>query len=565
MGLMKAILLLLFNYLASANAIQVVSTRPRPGVIVPEGSNVTISCTTSEPWFFCLFNSPTDDKQCGIQESEVSSVCSSDTMLSLSGSPSTCSLHIASVTREMHGGWMCLLNEINKFDSVKTLLNLEVGVAAQLAWRNIMDDGVLYLNEGEEKEILCEATDGYPYTEFEWESFSNGEDKNPSRNARMYVEKYEEATVEQSDYLIANKTGKTTYTTTPGSHLYSASQGLLYRANMSDNGTIIQCSGYQRTLDGTILYQSSVQLQLNVKELVVSQNTVIEERIGIISGIILAIIFIILIFILIAVLLTRRRKLSKKYTTLPSKSQEELLTPIWVPGKGSRVHVSSSRQFVHDYTENGEAQGLSATSEYSRNNASNIEVLTNDPRKYNAKLPEYLLNSSMETPSEDSSDDKSRSHFIAEVSLSRPTTRTTKTISDDSESSTSSVEDKSAMREYQKESYINFDSTASDLMSGAIDHDYSFDDTVPSDSKVSDVANMSCSYEDPDTISRLHETHFGDSLSDLPRTVIHSPLEKFPVPLDNLPPTGNTIFDCELGCFVSVEEFERRQRERDMN
>ena len=188
---------------------------------------------------------------------------------------------------------------------------------------------------------------------------------------------------------------------------------------MSDNGTIIQCSGYQRTLDGTILYQSSVQLQLNVKELVVSQNTVIEERIGIISCIILAIIFIILIFILIAVLLTRRRKLSKKYTTLPSKSQEELLTPIWVPGKGSRVHVSSSRQFVHDYTENGEAQGLSATSEYSRNNASNIEVLTNDPRKYNAKLPEYLLNSSMETPSEDSSDDKSRSHFIAEVSLSR--------------------------------------------------------------------------------------------------------------------------------------------------
>ena len=63
-------------------------------------------------------------------------------------------------------------------------------------------------HEGEEKEILCEATDGYPYTEFEWESFSNVEDKNPSRNARMYVEKYEEATVEQSDYLIANKTGK---------------------------------------------------------------------------------------------------------------------------------------------------------------------------------------------------------------------------------------------------------------------------------------------------------------------------------------------------------------------
>ena len=86
-----------------------------------------------------------------------------------------------------------------------------------------------------------------------------------------------------------------------------------------------------------------------VRELVVSQSTAMEERIGIISGIILAIIFIILIFILIAILLTRRLKQNGKYSSLPSKSHEQLLTPIWIPGKVSGVQVSSARQFVHEY------------------------------------------------------------------------------------------------------------------------------------------------------------------------------------------------------------------------
>ena len=61
---------------------------------------------------------------------------------------------------------------------------------------------------------------------------------------------------------------------------------------------------------GSVLFSSTISLQLEVSELVIySQGSgVLEERIGIISGIILAVIFIILIFILTALLLTRRRK-----------------------------------------------------------------------------------------------------------------------------------------------------------------------------------------------------------------------------------------------------------------
>ena len=189
------------------------------------------------------------------------------------------------------------------------------------------------------------------------------------------------------------------YSPVPGSYLYSGSQSLVYRANMSDNGTTILCRVQQSTADGSVLYTSTVQLQLHVEQLIMSQNTAIEERIGIISGIILAIIFIILIFILIAFLLTRRRKVNKQYSSVPDKSQDELLTPIWIPGKGkaSHVHVSSDRQFVNDYHENGDVQGLSDSSEYSRVHSYNTQDMKCHNYKYSPQLEV-----SMESQGEDS-------------------------------------------------------------------------------------------------------------------------------------------------------------------
>ena len=74
--------------------------------------------------------------------------------------------------------------------------------------------------------------------------------------------------------------------------------------------TNLSCTVVQLDHVGSVLYSSTISLQLEVSELVIySQGSgVLEERIGIISGIILAVIFIILIFILTALLLTRRRK-----------------------------------------------------------------------------------------------------------------------------------------------------------------------------------------------------------------------------------------------------------------
>merc|ERR1719167_1966619 len=99
------------------------------------------------------------------------------------------------------------------------------------------------------------------------------------------------------------------------------------------------------------MYSSSIALTLDIAPIVIiSSNTHLHERLGVISGIILAIIFIILIFILLSIFLTRRRKADKKYSSLTDKSSsDELLKPIWVPGK----------KYVNEFQQFGEGRELS--------------------------------------------------------------------------------------------------------------------------------------------------------------------------------------------------------------
>lgn len=209
----------------------------------------------------------------------------------------------------------------------------------------------------------------------------------------------------------------------------------------------------------------------------------------------------------------------------------------------------------------------------------------------------------------------------------RPTTRTTKTISDGSDSSRSSVlietkhgslerhQTGSLERERQAlgslerhpratdnvesflratqenmESYISFQSEIRDH-SDAI---YSPNSTLNSQSVsersglVSDlhhsmshpsctgdsVSHKSLSHAAPDSVSLMHETHFGDSLTDIPRTVISAITHTDKMSQEDLDritrryslvKLRNTIFDCEEGCFISFEEFGKRISQESLN
>ena len=104
------------------------------------------------------------------------------------------------------------------------------------------------------------------------------------------------------------------------------------------------------------MYSSSISLTLHIMPMVIiSSNTHLHERLGVISGIILAIIFIILIFILLSIFLTKRRKADKKYSSLTGsdKSSEDLLAPIWVPGRNSfliKLNIYVSCAILMDYS-----------------------------------------------------------------------------------------------------------------------------------------------------------------------------------------------------------------------
>ena len=193
-------------------------------------------------------------------------------------------------------------------------------------------------------------------------------------------------------------------------------QSLLYRGNLSDNGTTILCRGYQSKADGDVLYYSTAQLQLNVKEIVLSQSTAMEERIGFISGIILAIILMLFIFVLLIFLLSRRRKLNEKYSNLTHKSNEELLTPVWLPEHAAPVHVGSVRQFVHGYHEHDSVQGLS---EHPTGLAHHIQDPTCQHYCHITKLPQHLLDISLEYQSGDSCEENSRKQSLGGATLSR--------------------------------------------------------------------------------------------------------------------------------------------------
>ena len=77
----------------------------------------------------------------------------------------------------------------------------------------------------------------------------------------------------------------------------------------------------------------------------------LEEQIGIISAIILAIIFIILVFILVAVVVTKRRRKVVKYAAVAGEKEEDLMAPIWRPGRRQVAVVGEERMFQNHYLE----------------------------------------------------------------------------------------------------------------------------------------------------------------------------------------------------------------------
>merc|ERR1719334_1511912 len=505
--------------------LELVSYLPQAGSITREGSPLSLSCSSSSPWFFCLWHSPVGGKQCAIQENHTQAeVCGQESQgrrLQFN-SHKECSLRIERLSREDHGTWMCLLNDIKEFDTVKASLYVEVGVAASIEWGDIQgmeEEGRLVLVEGDTRDIQCVARAGYPTPTFTWTAHTPHthrrhrrldtlvEETHTRGNTGAIIERSVDTSYRDSQThkpIQLNRTGQVSLVQS-GAHLYHGQQSLSYTARLQDHGTNITCTVRQLDREGGILYMSSITLQLEVSELVVySQGSeVLEERIAIISGVILAIIFIILIFVLIAILLSRKRKKEPKYQSVSEDNSKDIgvLPTIWKPGRRSKVClVSLEREFSEHYLECEDSL---------------IEAGVHFEDREAGDTGSLLSGDSLE-----------QSTGLGGHSLSRPTTRTTKTISSASDSSRSSMvtTDRSLRDGEREDTYINFqpEILSCELTRQGRELSSSSSSSCPFSPCISDRLLTDTTDRTP-TQSRLHETHFGDGIQSIPCTVVHSP------------------------------------------
>ena len=95
--------------------IQIIETKPSK-LLIKEGESANISCTSDQPWFFCLWRHPSGTKKCSLKEDgQYRSVCLGMENMSVHGNGNTCQLNMKNITVDDHGVYMCLLNQAELF------------------------------------------------------------------------------------------------------------------------------------------------------------------------------------------------------------------------------------------------------------------------------------------------------------------------------------------------------------------------------------------------------------------------------------------------------------------
>ena len=74
--------------------MRTVIVKNQSSILVMEGMIVRLSCITDKQWFFCLWNSPSQEQSCAIQYQQPTSVCSHRNRTTIIGETKACDLQI---------------------------------------------------------------------------------------------------------------------------------------------------------------------------------------------------------------------------------------------------------------------------------------------------------------------------------------------------------------------------------------------------------------------------------------------------------------------------------------
>ena len=154
--------------------LTITSSTP-PGSVMPSGERYDLTCSSSQPWFLCIWEGPRGLAcQCQTQEGGVRRMCQGDSRIYLSGSTTTCSMTISAVAVEDIGSYRCVLMD-RSLQAVASTMEMTVGVKASLSWASMTNNDGIRIEEseqstaavtaGEDLMMACRANGGFPESE----------------------------------------------------------------------------------------------------------------------------------------------------------------------------------------------------------------------------------------------------------------------------------------------------------------------------------------------------------------------------------------------------------------
>ena len=136
--------------------------------ILSSSKEVSLSCTTSSPWFFCVWEGPAGDRACALRDQMANhgnTLCGKQERLEIRGNSSTCILEIRDPVLLDNGKWTCAISD-EKMDTVKDYKMLDMVVEGKMnltAMNNTKE-----VIEGDKVEVVCSVSGTYPPPHLAW-------------------------------------------------------------------------------------------------------------------------------------------------------------------------------------------------------------------------------------------------------------------------------------------------------------------------------------------------------------------------------------------------------------
>ena len=130
---------------------------------------VSLSCTSTSPWFFCVWEGPGGDRACALREKigeQGNSLCGEQGRLEVRGNSSICTLVIHNPQLSDHGEWTCAVSDDSSLETVKDYIQLDMVLEGEMVL--LPETIMIEMVEGEKVELVCMVEDVYPTPEISW-------------------------------------------------------------------------------------------------------------------------------------------------------------------------------------------------------------------------------------------------------------------------------------------------------------------------------------------------------------------------------------------------------------